>query len=105
MGFQKRSDDGAVVRLVKKAIDLGAAEIEVEYESGWEHIIAVGKHSGVEIASLKSDGNEARALREALCEISERPRKVTIDGSEYALRVRMQESFGEDVFRITFNRA
>lgn len=101
----KPPGDDAVVRFVKKAMDLGATAIEVEYESGWEHIFAVGEHSGVEIASLKSSGKEARALRQALCDISEQPRKMMVGGSEYALTVQIHESFGEDVYRITINKA
>ena len=46
------SGDDAVAHFVKKAIDLGATEMEVEYESGREHVFAVGEHSGVKIASL-----------------------------------------------------
>jgi hypothetical protein len=101
----KRSGDDAIVLFVTKAIDLGATEIEVEYESGWEHIFAVGEHSGVEIATLKSSGKEARALRETLCDINEQPRKMMVGGSEYALTVQIHQSFGEDVYRITIKRA
>ncbi len=101
----KPSGDDAVVRFVKKALDLGATEIEVEFESGREHIFALGEHSGVEIASLASSGKEASALREALCHISEQPRKMMVRGSEYALTVQIHESFGEDVYRITIKKA
>lgn len=101
----KPSGDDVVVRFVKKAMDLGATEIEVEYESGREHIFAVGRHSGVEIASIESGGKEACALREALFDISEQPRKVTIGGSQYALTVQIHQSFGEDVYRITIRKA
>ena len=101
----KPSRDDVVVRFVKKALDLGATEIEVEYESGWEHIFAVGGYSGVEIGSLKSSGKEARALREALCDIREQPRKLMVGGSQYALTVRIHQSFGEDVYRITIKKA
>ena len=99
------SGHDAVAHFVKKAIDFRATEIEVEYESGREHVYAVGEHSGVEIASLEASGKQARALREALCQISEQPRKMIIRGSEYALRVQIHESFGEDVYRVTIKKA
>ena len=54
----KPSGDDAVIHFVKKAIDIGAMEIEVEYESGREHVVAVGEHSGFDIASLESSGKE-----------------------------------------------
>ena len=100
----KPSGDDAVVQFVMKAVDLGATEIEVEYESGWEHIFAVGEHVGVEIASLDSSGKEARTLRETLCDISEQSRRVMIRGNEYALTVQIHQSFGEDVYRITIRK-
>jgi hypothetical protein len=105
MVSEKLSGDDAVIHYVKKAIDIGAMGLEVEYESGREHIFAIGEHSGVEIASLESRGKQARALREALCQISEQPRKVVISGSGYALTVQVDESFGEDVYRVTFKKA
>ena len=101
----KPSGDNAVMRFVKKAIDLGATEVEVEYESGREHVFAVGEHSGVEIASLDSSGEEARALREALCDIDEEPRKMMVSGSEYTLTVQIHQSFGEDVYRVKIKKA
>lgn len=101
----KPSGDDAVVRLVKKAMALGATEIEVEYESGSEHVVAIGERIGVEIASLKSSGKAAHALREALCDISEQPRKLLVRGSEYALTVQIHQSFGEDVYRIAIQKA
>ena len=98
------SGDDAVAPFVKKAIDLGAMGIEVEYESGREHVFALGEHSGVEIASLDANGKQARELREALCQIGEQTRKITIRGSEYVLTFQIRESFGEDVYRITIKK-
>jgi len=97
--------DDAVAHFVKKAIDIGATEIEVEYESGREHVFAVGEYSGVEIASLDASRKQARALREVLCQISQQPRKMIIRGSEYALTVQVNGSFGEDVYRVIFKKA
>ncbi len=97
--------DDAVAHFVKKAIDLGATEIEVEYENGREHVFAVGEHSGVEIASLDASGKQARALREVLCHICEQPRKMLIRGSDYALTVQIHESFGENVYRVAIKKA
>ena len=105
MASAKPSGDDAIAHFVKKAIDLGATEIEVEFESGREHVFAVGEHSGVEIASLDASGKQARALREVLCHICEQPRKMIIRGSEYALTVQIHESFGEDVYRVTIKKA
>mgnify|MGYP001603570417 FL=1 len=98
------SGDDAVAPFVKKAIDLGAMGIEVEYESGREHVFALGEHSGVEIASLDANGKQARELREALCQIGEQTRKITIRGSEYVLTFQIRESFGEDVYRVIIKK-
>ena len=58
--------DDAVAHFVKKAIDIGATEIEVEYESGREHVFAVAEYSGVEIASLDAKETGTRAPRSAV---------------------------------------
>ena len=98
------SGDDAVAPFVKKAIDLCPMGIEVEYESGREHVFALGEHSGVEIASLEANGKQARALREVLCQIGEQLRKIIIRGGEYVLTVQIHESFGEDVYRVIIKK-
>jgi hypothetical protein len=65
----KCSGEDALLGFVKQAIDLGASELEVEYEGGREHILAVRELTAVENGSLPSSGQLAKAFRETLCDI------------------------------------
>jgi hypothetical protein len=105
MGSEKRPDDNYLAAYVRKAIALGVSQIEMEYENGREHIFAVTEHLAVEIDSLESMGEKARALRELLCDIATHPRRLRIGTADYRLTVTTYESFGEDVFRISIRQA
>ena len=56
------------------------------------------------IASLDASSEEAQALREALYQLRRKQKIITIEGVEYRLRVRIHQSFGEDVFRVTIKK-
>ena len=90
-----------LLELVAKVLEVGATEMEVEYEGREEHVLAVREGIGVGIARFNSGSQQAQSLREMLYQISEKPKSITVGGVEYRLRVHIHESFGEDEFRVT----
>ena len=90
--------------LVAKTLAVGAYEMQIEYEDRKELVFAFQEGFGFGIASLDASSEEAQVLREALYQIRRKQKIVTIEGVEYRLRVRIHESFGEDVFRVTIKK-
>jgi len=52
--------------IIRKAIAFGAEEIEIDYKDGYEEVLAMNNWVGAGIGKLKSDSEEALALRELL---------------------------------------
>jgi hypothetical protein len=96
-----RKSNDILLELVAKTLAVGATEMLVEYEGREERVFAFREGVGFGIASLDASSEEAQALREALYQIRRKQKIVTIEGVEYRLRVRIHQSFGEDVFRVT----
>ncbi|MFO0792529.1 MAG: hypothetical protein U0586_00530 [Candidatus Brocadiaceae bacterium] len=94
-----------LAEVVDRVLTAGAAEFEVEYDEGEEHVMALSGCVGVSIASFPSDSEEARELRSQLYALKTRRRKIIHAGIEYVLRVKIFDSFGEDVFRVTLVRS
>jgi hypothetical protein len=92
-------------QLAAEAIRRGADSLEVEYKDGCERVFAVVAQIGYGIASLDSTTKEAEELRTDLYAIRKKGRWVTVDGSQYELRARVYDSFGEDAFRVQLRRA
>jgi hypothetical protein len=90
-------------RLATEAIGLAADALEVEYKDGFEEVFASSGPLGFCIARFKSSSQEAVRLREACDQLSrqKRPRRISVDGLEYALRCSTYDSFGEDAFQLT----
>jgi len=91
-------------RFAAKVIRLGVEELEVEYKDGYEEVFAVKGALGVGIASLRSSSPQAVSLRRELYSITKKKRRLTIGDSEYELRARIFDSFGEDAFRVQLRR-
>jgi hypothetical protein len=90
-------------RLATEAIGLAADALEVEYKDGFEEVFASSGPPGFCIARFESSSQEAVRLREACDRLSrqKRPRRISVNGLEYALRCSTYDSFGEDAFQLT----
>ena len=89
---------------VKKAIELGADSLEIEYKDGYEEIIAIQGNIGIGIERIKSSSTKAKHLRESLYEISKKKFRMYISDQEYKLKVKIYDSFGEDAFLINIHK-
>jgi hypothetical protein len=96
--------ESIVERLATQAIGLGADLLEVEYKDGHEQVLAAKAGVGNGIASFQSSSPEAAVLREELYGIAKKKRRIAVGGSQYELRGRIYESFGEDAFRVELRR-
>lgn len=99
-----RRHESIIARLVAEAIRLGADFLEVEYKDGYEEVVAGQGSVGYGIARFRSSSPEAVALREELRHIARRKWRIVVDGSQYELRGKVYESFGEDAFRVQLRR-
>ena len=87
-------------------MEMGAYEIEIEYKDGYEEITLIKNEVGIGLDRLDSDSEEAQSLRDQLYSLEGNRRGIIkIDGTEYQLRVTIYQSFGEDVFRLHFEKA
>jgi hypothetical protein len=93
-----------VEQIAAEAIRLGVEELEVEYKDGHEEVFAVKAAVGFGIASLRSSSPQTASLRHELYGITKKKRRLTIGDSEYELRARIYDSFGEDAFRVQLRR-
>src|SRR6202011_5163403 len=98
---RRTESNDILLELVAKTLAVGATEMHVEYENREEDVLAFQEGVGFGIASLDASSEEAQALREALYQIRRKQKIVSIDGVEYRLRARIDQLFGEDVFRVT----
>ena len=94
-----------LIALLERSMQAGASEMEVEYQDGWEEVYAVGAGIGVGIARLHANSAEARTLREELYAIPKKGQIIQICGCEYMVRVRVHQSCGEDMFRVTLKKS
>jgi len=96
--------ESIVERLATQAIGLGADVLQVEYKDGHEQVFAAKGGVGAGIASFRSSSPEAVGLREELHGITKKKRRIAVGGSQYELRSRVYDSFGEDAFRVELRR-
>jgi hypothetical protein len=89
-----------VERLTAEAVRLGVDKLEIEYKDGHEEVVALVGSIGFGIARFRSSSREARSLRDELYGMTKKKRRVIIGDSEYDVRARVYESFGEDAFRV-----
>lgn len=94
-----------LAELVSEVVRVGGDALEVEYDDGYEEVMAFKGHTGIGIARLPTSDPEAKALHEQLREVVRRKRRMQVGGSEYELRGRQYDSFGEAAFRIEVRRA
>lgn len=91
--------------LCGRALKLGAESIEVEYDHGFEQVVAFRGFSGIGIARYASTSADANELRQSLSAAVKKPVRTTFDGRAYVLTVRVFDSFGEEAFRVDIKPA
>jgi hypothetical protein len=94
-----------VTDLVAKTLEVDGDELEVEYEDGYEIVYAIRGGQGIGIAELRSNSQQAEALRRRLEKLARRAGIVSIQGTDYRLKVTRYESFGETAYRVAVKRA
>jgi hypothetical protein len=94
-----------LAEVVARVLSTGATEFEMEYEDGEEHVVAFCGAAGVGVAAFRSNSDDAQELRRQLSALEKKRRKIIHAGKEYALRVKVFDSFGEDAFRVTITRS
>jgi len=89
---------------IRKAIELGADGLEIEYKDGEEWICAMRGAMGVGIGSVRSNSSEGKEL---LAEIGamRKAKRVEVDGKTYRVAIREFDSFGETAYRIRLTGA
>jgi repressor LexA len=83
------------------ALSIGAEAIEVEYKDGRDWVFAYTGATGIGIASYKSASAEAKQLRRSLYAAAKKAFHTVLGGQSYILKVRIRESFGEDLFAVS----
>ena len=96
--------DSVLHALVAQAARAGADALEVEYKDGCEEVVAMRGPIGFGIASFRSGGAEATALRRELHGMAKRRTTITVDQIHYDVRMRIYDSFGEEAFRVEFEQ-
>ena len=100
MAADSRNPD-VLTEVVARVLAAGASEFEVEYKSGKEHVVAYRGPVGIGITDFPSTSEDTRKLRSQLYAVSKKRRNILHAGTEYGLRVKVFDSFGEDAFRVT----
>ena len=72
-----------LAQVVARVLAAGTTDFEVEDEDGQEQVCAMKGPAGFGVASFRSDSQEATELRKRLSALTEKPRKITIQGVEY----------------------
>jgi hypothetical protein len=91
--------------VASRVVSIGAAEFEVEYKDGEEHVVAFNGAVGVAVTSFLSHSEEARALRSQLYALAKKPRQIFYADLKYVLRAKVFDSFGEDAFRVSITKS
>jgi hypothetical protein len=90
-------------QIILKASEMGTNEIEIEYKDGYEEIIIRKDQLGFGIDRLKSNSKEAIKLRKQIYDLKKRKR-IQIADEKYKIQIKIYDSFGEDAFRIWFQK-
>lgn len=92
-----------IPKLIKEAIEKGVNEIAVEYKDGFEEIFIVKSDLMIGIKSYEADSENAINLRKELYFLRKR-KTLKIDNTKYNIKIIIFDSFGEDAFRLLFER-
>ena len=91
--------------LCEHVVSCGARCIEVEYKDGREWVYARQGQAGFGVANFASSSRDARELRENLYAAAKKPIKMAAGGRVWTLKVEVNDSFGEDSFRVLIDPA
>jgi len=103
---------GRPVTLLEKLsahiLSIGAQSMVVEYKDYKEWVFAIyADHggAGIGVANFASAGSHAKELRENLYAAAKKPVRTVIEGQVYILSVGIYDSFGEDAFEVSIDKA
>ena len=99
----KTSGKEILAGIFRKAMELQANEIEMEYKDGYEELFAFHNGFGAGIGRFKSNSEEAEMLQKYLY-AAKKPMTFIDDFDKFQFTVKIYESFGEDCFRIRFKK-
>lgn len=99
--MQNDSGHNTIIELVERALEIGADQLDIEYNGGVEEVAAFQGNVGVGIANLEASSREAEALREQLYALARKGRTVVVKGVRYRLRASEYDSFGETAYRVS----
>jgi hypothetical protein len=85
--------------LLRKALEIGADELEFEYEGPYPCVTAFRGPSGLGIGSVKSNSDQSRQLIDGIEALRQR-KTVRVGKTVCRVSVSRYESFGEWVWRI-----
>ena len=90
--------------IIKKAIEIDAEIIVIEYRDGVEEISAHSGSVGVTIDTIKSNSKESESLFEEIRKIKRKSR-VMLGKQEYVLWISSYDNFGETAYEIKILRS
>ena len=88
---------------IRKAVELGADELEIDYKDGQERICAMRGPVGVGIGTVKSSAPESAQLFVEV-EALRKAKHVDLDAESHSAKVSEFDSFGEAAYRIQLTR-
>ena len=89
---------------IRKAVELGADEIEIDYKDGQERISAMRGPVGVGIGTVKFSSRESEQLFVEV-EALRKAKRVDLDAGSYSAKVSEFDNFGETAHGIQLTRA
>ena len=90
--------------LIRKAIDINAEMITIEYRDGFEEITAYSGNLGVTIDTIKSNSKESESLFEEITKIK-RKKRIKIGQHKVLLKISSYDNFGEAAYEVRILRS
>jgi hypothetical protein len=90
--------------LCEHALCCGADSLDVKYDEGREWVFGRKGDISFSTANFKSTSRNGKQLRENLYAAQKRPVRTAIGGQVWILKVEVNQSFGEDAFRVPLIR-
>jgi hypothetical protein len=87
------------------ALSFGAVSISVKPKDGREWVYAQLEGSDVRIAAYPRSGSDAKELLQNLYAAAKRPVRTVVEGALFILKVRTDDSSGEDAFNVAIDPA
>jgi hypothetical protein len=87
------------------ALSFGAQSIRVDHKDSRESVFTNIDGEDVQIANYASSSSDGEELRGNLAAAAKKPVRTVINGRVYILKVRVYDSFGEEVFEVTIDPA